>query len=524
MITQDDIIYFVFTDRFYDGDTSNNFDVDKTNPVKFHGGDFAGLIKKAPYLKELGITAVWISPVYINISHFNDADAYHYYWAIDFNKIDKHLYSPNPNYAEGSKEYLRDLVAELKKYGIKVILDMIVNHAGYTADEYYPKTWFQDGDSVEEDPLCGLPDFDHDNPNVVDYFVNNILDWIEETGIEGIRMDTAKHVEGRFWNYYKSQVKGKHPTMTIIGEVLYEAKDDNPKNIIEEVSMIARFQSEYDFESIFDFPLRTAIVKTIIKGYPLTRLARPRLFHNEDKGILDLDNHRTGGYTNVNMVVTLLDNHDLDKRIMSLARDMHPGEENKPMAFQIIKLCLALQFTIRGIPQLYYGTEVGLEGWRQGPREDDFDLRRDFPWHLIDDKTNKPKSENGKETLEGELFYYTQKLIKIRKENEALKYGNSITLWVDNYVYAYIRFYRSNVVLCVINNGYEDMTNDLKIPIITFPEEQKWRQLLPDRIINLLGNNFMTEWQNPNDKIKLEDNSLKVKVKGKTMKIYLLNA
>lgn len=522
MITQDDIIYFVFTDRFYDGDTSNNFDVDKTNPVKFHGGDFAGLIQKAPYLKELGITAVWISPVYINIANFNDADAYHYYWAIDFSKIDKHLYTLNPNYAEGSKEYLRDLVTELKKYGIKVILDMIVNHAGYTADNYYPKTWFQDGDSVEEDPLCGLPDFDHDNPNVVDFFINNIMDWIEETGIEGIRMDTAKHVEGRFWNYYKAQIKGKFPTMTIIGEVLYEAKDDENSKVIDEVSKIARFQSEYDFDSTFDFPLRTAIVKTIIKDYPMTRLARPRLFNNEEKGILDLDNIRTGGYTNVNMLVTLLDNHDLDKRIMSLSREKHSGEENKALAFQITKLCLALQFTSRGIPQLYYGAELGLEGWRQGPREDDFDLRRDFPWELIDEKTNLPKKVNGKETLEGELFYYTQSLIKLKKDNDALKFGNTITLWVDKYVYAYIRFCRNNIVFCVINNGYHDMASELNVPIIVFPEEQKWRQMLPDRIIGLMRENYLKEWFNPNDKIKLEVDSLKVLVKGKSIKIYYL--
>ncbi|MEW6609374.1 MAG: alpha-amylase family glycosyl hydrolase [bacterium] len=124
---------------------------------------------------------------------------YHGYWALDFERIDPHLYSQDPSLAEGSKEYLKRLIDKLHKANIKVILDMVVNHTGYHNQAYhdYPykkiqDTWFNparaEWDEIES-PLAGLPDLNHDLPEVADYFVNNIVDWIEQTGIDGIRMD-----------------------------------------------------------------------------------------------------------------------------------------------------------------------------------------------------------------------------------------------------------------------------------------------------------------------------------------------
>ena len=132
MITQSDIIYFLLTDRFRDGDPKNNFDANGENPRAYHGGDFKGIVEKIPYLKNLGVNVVWITPVYVNI-HLPEEDSwgYHGYWTLDFEKVDDHWYSPSKDLPNGSKEYLRELVGILHRNDLKLILDVVVNHTGY---------------------------------------------------------------------------------------------------------------------------------------------------------------------------------------------------------------------------------------------------------------------------------------------------------------------------------------------------------------------------------------------------------
>ena len=132
VITQSDIVYFLLTDRFCDGDPENNIDVNLGNPLAYHGGDFKGIIKKIPYLKNLGVTAIWITPVYVNI-HLPEEDSwgYHGYWTLNFEKVDQHLYSPSTETPEDSKKYIRELVDTLHNNRMKRILDIVVNHTGY---------------------------------------------------------------------------------------------------------------------------------------------------------------------------------------------------------------------------------------------------------------------------------------------------------------------------------------------------------------------------------------------------------
>ena len=176
------------------------------------------------------------------------------------------------------------------------------------------------------------------------------------------------------------------PAYLFIGEVLFEGKE-NVKDLLE-------YQNYHDFNSIFDFPLCTALRSTFIYDESVRYwLARPRLNENEPMGILDNDNPLKDGYRNANSLVTLLDNHDLQQRIMSHARAKHTGGgTGLDMAIRVTKLCLGALFTMRGIPQLYYGTEIGMEGWKAA---DDRDLRRDFPWEVIG-INNIPYSNTGK--------------------------------------------------------------------------------------------------------------------------------
>jgi alpha-amylase len=382
--------------------------------------------------------------------------------------------------------------------GMKVVLDMVVNHAGYGAQGHFDPTWFNIGGVGDiKGELLGLPDFNHDNPEVLDFFINNIEDCITKGKVTNIRMDTVKHVEPKFWHYFKSQIRGEYPDVCLIGEVLFESKED--------VVKLLEYQNYHDFDSIFDFPLCTALRSTLIYDESLSYwLARPRLNDGEPLGVLDDDNPLKGGYRNANRLVTLLDNHDLERRIMSHARTKHPGENiGLDLAIKVTKLCLGALFTMRGIPQIYYGTEVGLEGWRAG---DDRDLRRDFPWHVIGDN-NHPIPQFHKEH---EIYEWTRDLIHLRKGNVALKYGTTITLWSDNFVYAFLRIATDDVAFVIINNGYTSMPNPIYLDLN--------KSVISQRVVDMIKGG-LKHWKT-GQTLKVQNNKVLVTVDGKTIDIF----
>lgn len=292
-INQDDIIYFLLTDRFYrNGDSASLDGVDPSKPKHYHGGNFEGIIEKIPYLKNLGVTALWITPVYLQIPDYidpteetvgNSGYGYHGYWTLDFNQVDPHLYIKKDDYPQGSKWYVRDLVKSLHDNGIKFIMDIVVNHTGYKHPGFINQgdnptpinpSWFNPASAEDEieGQLAKLPDFDLDSPNVADYHIQSILSWIKETGVDGIRMDTAKHVERIFWQYYKTQVAGLHPDVNLIGEVLDER-----------IEYLSQYQKYWAFDNLFDFPLGKAIEDVFGRGESLTRFVTP---YNQGHGIL----------------------------------------------------------------------------------------------------------------------------------------------------------------------------------------------------------------------------------------------
>jgi glycosidase len=453
MLTQDDIIYFIVTDRFANGDRENDFDVQPDNPKGYHGGDFAGIVDRIPYLKNLGVTALWITPV-MQQTHLpqHDSFGYHGYWPLDFERIDPHLYSPKPGLPEGDKQYLKELVDILHAEGIKVILDTVVNHVGYDHPSISnPKWgpikphWFNAprGENEVGDIgswLTGLPDLKQDEPEVADYFTRVIADWIEATGVDCIRMDTAKHVESLFWHYYKSTVKGKYPTTSLLGEVL----EFN-------IDRVSAYQQHFAFDSLFDFPLQSALQRIFIHGESLRQLSTPfSSLQQQGYGILNQDTH----YTNHNLLVTLLDNHDLGPRFYTRALERAGG--NRGWALYTLRLALTLLLTTRGIPQIYYGTELGMEGG------DSHDNRRDMPWQLLADGLEPESSSDT-----GQLFQHVKTLINFRKNSEALRYGDQLTLYVDHRQYVYLRKFRDEWVIVALNLDEGDMHYPLEIDIST---------------------------------------------------------
>jgi alpha-amylase len=174
----------------------------------------------------------------------------------------------------------------------------------------------------------------------------------------------------------------------------------------------------------------------------MTTLARPRLHDLEPKGILDRDS----AYTNANRLVTLLDNHDLDRRITTEILDQ-VGHWDRDLARKILKLGLTFLFTTRGIPQVYYGTEIGLEG-RSDP-----DNRRDMPWDVFG-ADHRPTADRA---FERDIYDHTARMIRLRSQNPAIRYGYLFTLYVDQFFYAYLREFQGNLVLVAINNGRDPM-------------------------------------------------------------------
>ena len=195
--------------------------------------------------------------------------------------------------------------------------------------------------------LAGLPDLNHDLPEVADYFVQNILDWIEQTGIDAIRMDTVKHVEPMFWYLFKSLIRTRHPQVTLLGEVLHYDPE-----------VVGSYQQEHDFDTLFDFPLCGAIKGALVWDQPMTASPGRGCTPDEPRGILD----RESPYTNANRLVTLLDNHDLDRRITSEILD-RVGHWDRDLARTILKTSLTFLFTTAAFPR---STTAPRSGWRAG--------------------------------------------------------------------------------------------------------------------------------------------------------------
>jgi len=494
-LLQQDIIYFILTDRFFGKANPNpelKKDTNKKNPGYFHGGNIDGIIEKIPYLKKLGVTVLWITPVYLQIN-LSESKGYHGYWALDFNQTDPHFYIDNGNYPKGSKLYIKDLVDALHAQGIKLMLDMVVNHTGYChpgLTDSVPNptpirsSWFKKAEvtskagekKVEE--LSSLPILDLDISDVSDYHINTILDWIKITGIDAIRMDTVKNVERLFWNDYKTQVRGFYPDVSLLGEALEY-----------DIDKISEFQKYYAFDSLFDFPMQDAIKKVFLEDQSVNTFVSPL---QSGTGLFEKDSH----YNNHNKLATLLDNHDLSARFATWALIKCKGDKEK--AAKAIKLGLSFLFTIRGIPQIYYGTEIGMQGGA------DPDNRNDFEWNKFDHDYNV-KAEY---KFEKDIFDHTCKMIAIRKENPALTCGNFVYLFVDYFIAVFLRYVEDNVVIIAVHNGWLDMPTSIEIEVDTILQ-------IPARIRNLIRHKKMT-CQITGETVNIENGELQLRLKAKS--------
>ena len=459
--SRDDVIYLIMPDRFADGDPSNDRPTndqppgftgiyDRSQPKAYHGGDLRGIRQHLDYLHDLGVTTLWLTPVWKN----SDSD-YHGYHVVDMYALDEHM---------GSMQEYQALVADAHKLGMKVLIDYVVNHTGphhpWASDPPTP-TWIHgtpEHHLAAEYKFYGLvdphaspreyiktldgwfanklPDLNPDDPELGLYLAQNAMWWTEIAQLDGFRQDTFPYSTRQFWSGWHERMRQVYPRINDVGEVF----DGDPAI----TSFFEGGRKQFDgidsgLATVFDFPLCFSLREVIIKGEPMGK-------------IVDVLRH-DDLYPHPETLVTFIGNHDQARFL---------GEEGSSVAK--LKAAFSLLLTLRGIPQIYYGDEIALTG------RGDPDNRRDFPGGFPGDASNA-FTAGGRTPEQQDVFAYVQSLLALRKAHPALRTGKQWHIgWDDNY-YAFLRESAEggDRLLVVYNNAPK--TLELNIPIDNTPLE-----------------------------------------------------
>ena len=350
------VIYFAVTDRFFDGDTSNNdaygvgdYDTSDKGGSSYHGGDFTGLTKKLDYLKDLGVNTIWITPIVENITddqHDAKTDmetyGYHGYWASDFTKLNKHL---------GTKEEFAALLDAAHSRGMKLMVDVVLNHAGYDTENYFNSILKdKDGNAIKmlrdssntvsgDDklaPLSDLPDFVTEDSEVRNQLIEWQTDWMDEFDIDYYRVDTVKHVDSTTWSAFKNSLTKVNPDFKMIGEYS-GAGYANTAGELGTGSMDALLDFDFNY-----------FAKDFVGGKIST----------VENSLLK----RNGVLNNTATMGNFLNSHDEDTLQYKLVKESKFSEEE---AYNLMKVAATLQITAKGQPVIYYGDELGQNHKRQ---------------------------------------------------------------------------------------------------------------------------------------------------------------
>lgn len=418
-----DVMYLIMTDRFADGDAANDWQAGDAAEEKgkirgWHGGDLRGVMQHLDYLQELGVTTVWITPVYQN----HGAESYHGYGATDMYAVDEHF---------GRLEDLKALARALHERGMKLVLDTVPNHVGaqhpWVADsptpdwfhgtkakhavaqgEFRPLTdphaaWRDQKDVTEGWFANSLPDMNQENPAVAQYLTQNAVWWVEEAGLDGLRIDTFPYVGREFWRGFHAELHGLYPRLTTVGEVF------NPDATITSAFAggVTRNGVDTGLDTPFDFPSYFALREVFLKDAPMTKLAE----------VLRLD----ALYPHPERLVPFLGNHDTMRFL---------GE--KGATVERLKEAFVVLATMRGMPQIYSGDEIAMRGG------EDPDNRRDFPGGFAGNGASAFVAA-GRTAEQGEMFDWVKGLLKLRASRAELSRGEEQLLEAKGGVMVFVR-------------------------------------------------------------------------------------
>lgn len=456
--TSSDVLYLIMPDRFANGNPENDVvpgmlenKVDRNEQYARHGGDFKGISKHLDYISDLGVTAVWLNPTQEN--DMKDG-SYHGYAITDYYQIDRRF---------GSNEEFLQLVNEAHGKGLKVVMDMIFNHCGsenylfkdrpqddwFNFRSNYVQTSFKTASVMDihasdyEKAIATdgwftqvMPDLNQRNRHVARYLIQSSIWWIEYAGINGIRQDTHPYADYDFMSTWCKEVLEEYPHFNIVGEtwlnsnvlVSYWQKDSKlaaPKNS--------------NLPTVMDFPLTDLMTKAFDEETTEWSGGLYRLYDYHTQDFV---------YANPMSLLTFLDNHDT-------SRFCKNEEDSKNITRY--KQAITYLLTTRGIPQIYYGTEILMAADKS---EGDGYLRRDFPGGWEGDKVNCFTRE-GRTELQNEAFDYTRKLLNFRKGNDAICKGTMKHFAIRNGIYVYERKYNDSSVVVVMNGTDENQTLNL---------------------------------------------------------------
>jgi neopullulanase len=466
-LAPDDVIYLIMPDRFADGDPTNDEPAefpgshDRSRPRAYHGGDLRGIRAHLPYLKELGVTTLWLTPI---VKNGAPAD-YHGYGAVDLYAVDPHL---------GTLRDYQELVEAAHQQRMKVFFDVVPNHVGplhpWVKDPPAPD-WFhgtaerhltsfsplkggfygqEEKAEISNDPFESLvdphiplqmkknltdgwffgilPDMNTENPLTAQYLIQNSIWWAETSGLDGYRIDTFPYVSRDFWARWHQELRRIYPRLSTIGEVFH------PDPTI--TSFFAGGHRGWDgidtqLTTVFDYPLYFALRDVLLNGAPAGRITN----------VLRQDSL----YPHPEYLVPFFGNHDVTR--FRGATGASPGK---------LKLAFGMTLLLRGIPELYYGDELGMTGGG------DPDNRRDFPGGWPEDAHNA-FTRAGRTSEQQEIFEYVQAVLRLRHGHDSLRGGKLWHLASDNSSYIFLRESEEEKLVVAFHNGTSEKTITLSL-------------------------------------------------------------
>jgi glycosidase len=445
-IDASDVLYLLMPDRFANGDTTNDNvagmteKANRSNPGGRHGGDLKGIADHLAYFKDLGVTAIWLNPF---LENNQPVSSYHGYSTTDYYRVDPRT---------GTNEEFRDMVSKAHEKKLKIVMDMIFNHIGsghwwmkdlpshdwihqfdhFTRTNYKATTYMdpyaskRDRDLMEKGWFdISMPDLNQDNPLVEAYLTQNSLWWIAWSGIDGIRMDTYPYPEPDMMSRWAKRVTDEFPGFFIVGEVWY----DQP-SFISYWSLDKKNSNGYrsNLPSVTDFPLCFATHTAFTgKASPTDNISS--LYNMLAQDFL---------YPKPMRNVIFLDNHDMTRFFTETGKNL-----------DVYKMALSFILTTRGIPQIYYGTEIVMDGDKS--KGDGF-LRQDFPGGWPGDVKNVFTGQNLSDN-EREALAFTSHLLRWRKDNEVIHNGRMKHYVPDDGVYVYFRYKGNESVMVILNDN-----------------------------------------------------------------------
>jgi neopullulanase len=447
-----DVIYLLTPDRFANGDLTNDSNptllekANRTNKDGRHGGDIKGLKEHLNYIQNLGVTAIWPMPLLEN----NQSDfTYHGYAISDFYKIDPRF---------GTNELYKQFVSDAKTKNLKVIKDLVLNHCGsshWWMADLPSKDWInneavfmstnhlheavQDIHASKKDLqkqvegwfVPSMPDMNQKNEFLSNYLIQNTIWWIEYADLAGLRIDTYPYSEKKFLAKWNKAILSEYPNINIVAEewslkpslISYWQKNKNNKDA---------YKSE--LPTLMDFPMQNALIDGLLGEEVQNEKGLTKIYQTLSEDFL---------YPNPNNLVVFADNHDINRFFTQVNGNV-----------DLFKMGMVYLLTTRGIPQIFYGTEIGL----QSPDiKSDGEIRKDMPGGWPDDTTDVFSQKNLK-TQQTELYNFVQKILLWRKTATAIHDGQLIQFAPNNGIYSYFRFNKKEKYWIIFNKNKEPKT------------------------------------------------------------------